>query len=57
MTFDGIGVRQYERLGIRVAERNDMPALTVVGQKGGSGRSTLDGFKGTIICRFEDTER
>ena len=59
MTFDGIGARQYERLGVRVDGKNDMSVLTVAGQKGGSGKSTLvrnlaihfalDGYKVGIV--------
>jgi chromosome partitioning protein len=58
-TVDGKGARQYERLHVSVDGKNDMSVLTVAGQKGGSGKSTLvrnlaihfalDGYKVGIV--------
>jgi chromosome partitioning protein len=39
--FDVTGARQYERLGVRIDGKIYMSVLTVAGQKGGSGKSTL----------------
>src|SRR5882724_11771303 len=57
--LDGSDDQRYERLDVRIYWKVDMSVLTVAGQKGGSGKSTLvrnlaihfalDGYKVGIV--------
>ena len=41
ISLDTFDARQHERLAVRIGRKPDMSVLTVAGQKGGSGKSTL----------------